>query len=103
MSGKGNRNGGRNNFRKNRHASSKGVRFERSQKNANFRNQANFKNREKDKLDVRVTIQFDHGKISSKKAKHKFTIYGDDEKVTVMTQEYVGSSDEELLLTIKGI
>ena len=30
-------------------------------------------------------------------------MYGDDEKVIIMTQEYVGSSDEELLLTIKGL
>ena len=98
MSGKGNRGGGRKHFKKNRHTSSKGVRFERSQKNANFRNQANFKNREKNKLDARVTIQFDPGKVSSKKAKHKFTLYGDDEKVTVVTEDYVGSKESGRLL-----
>ena len=95
-----NRSGGRRNER-----SSNNRSRNRNERGPRGRNnfKKNFKNREKEKENARVPIRFEHGKLDDKKVKHKFTVYGEEDETTIMTQVYSGTSEEELLIAIKDI
>ena len=62
-----------------------------------------FQNWEQEKKEIEITIQYKKGKISEKKVKHSFIVYGDNHETKVNTHKYIGSSDEELLTAIKEI
>ena len=62
------------------------------------------KNREREKENTRIPIQFEPGKLDDKKVKHKFIdCCGEEDETTIMTQVYSEKREEELLIAIKDI